>query len=186
MMARVQSLKPRCEYAVLPSSQMIIRRYRSLEGKRDLSTYFQQGLFCKQLSKFDDKNEGLVEDAATSGGLRGGLAAIAGTKRRQSDEDIDKATDTEFLAGLKMYHQNVREQHFANCWRLGMDEKDEIWEDYTRDPNRVQGCAVETTVGQFLRALPKLPIQQKTQQPPLDVSETQIWNVTRHCLVEGV
>lgn len=178
MMVRNRVPKPRSEYAVLPSNQMIIRRYRSLEGKRDLSTYFEQGLFCKQLSVFDDKNEGLVEDAATRGGLRGGSAVVAGSKRRRTDDDdIEKATDAEFLAGLKKYHQHIREQHFANCWRLGTDESDEIWKEYTRDPNRVQGCAVETTVGQFLSALPRFSVQQESQQPPKDLSETPIWNV---------
>lgn len=87
--------EPISEYAILPSSQMIIRRYRSLEGKRDLSTFFQQGLFCKQLPEFDDDNEGLVENAATKSGFRGGSAAIAGHKRRRSDENIEQANDAE-------------------------------------------------------------------------------------------
>ena len=177
MIARNRVPKPRCEFAVLPSRQMIIRRYRSLSGKRDLSTYFEEGLFCKQLSEFDDQDEGLVEDAAKKGGLRGVLAAVSGTKRRRSDENIDQATDAEYLEGLKQYHRDVREQHFANCWRLGTDENDEIWEVYTRDPDRIQGCAVETTVGQLLRALPQVPLQQDGDQAPMDLSESLIWNV---------
>lgn len=168
---------PISAYAIHPSDQMIIRRYRSLEGKRDLSTYFQQGLFCKQLSEFNDENEGLVEDAATKSGFRSGTAAIAGYKRRRSNKNAGQANDTEYLKGLKKYHRNVREQHFVNCWRLGTDERDEIWEDYTRDPNRIQGCAVETTIGQFRRALPQAPIQKESQRSPGILFETPIWNV---------
>lgn len=178
MIARVRPPKPQCAFAVLPSQQMIIRRYRSLDGERDLSTYFEEGLFCNQLSEYDDNNEGLIEDAATKGGLRGGLAASSRFRRQRSDDDIEQATDEEYLEGLKQYHQDIREQFFTNCWRLGTDEDDEIWEKYTRDPEQIQGCAVETTVGQFLTALPKVPIQQNDQEPLSETSETPIWNVT--------
>lgn len=187
-MARVRPPAPVCEYAVLPSRQMIIRRYRSLDSDRDISTYFEQGLFCKQLSKFEDQNEGLIEDAATKSGLRGGLAAVSGVKRRRFDDDIDQATDAEYLEGLKQYHQDIREQFFANCWRLGTDENDEIWAEYTRDLERVQGCAVETTVGQFLSALSQIPVQQEDRQASPDIAETPIWNVAlqaRNCDVRA-
>lgn len=177
MIARVRPPKPRCEYGVLPSRQMIIRRYRSLDGDRDISTFFGEGLFCKQLSEFDDQNEGLVEDAATKGGIRGSLAAGSGVKRRRYDDDIEQATDEEYLKGLKQYHRDIREQFFANCWRLGTDEHTDIWAEYTRDPERVQGCAVETTVGQFLEALPRVPVQQETRETSPDISETPIWNI---------
>lgn len=101
MMAIKRPPVPISAYAICPSDQMIIRRYRSLEGKRDLFTYFQQGLFCKQLSEFDDDNEGLVKDAATKSGFRGGATAIADYKRRRSNKNTSQANDMEYLKGLK-------------------------------------------------------------------------------------
>ncbi|CQR49040.1 hypothetical protein [Haloferax massiliensis] len=157
---------------------MVIRRYRSIDGQRDLHTFFEEGLFSKRLTEFKDENEGVLENFEREGGLAGALAAEAGMKRRRSDQEIKKATDDEWLEGLGEYHNNARKQHFANCWRLGTDEKDRIWKTYTRDEDMVQGCAIETTVGKFLASLPVHPLNSEyDESDPGELFESPEWNL---------
>ena len=180
MIARKSLPNPRCKRAPLPSNQMVIRRYRSIENQLELRTFFEQGLFSKQLTKFDDDNEGVVDNFKREGGLAGATAAVGGWKsRRRNENNGDKGvSDEEWIKGLKEYHENARKQHFANCWRLGTDEEEEIWKEYTRDDNMIQGCAIETTVGEFITSLPKIPIKPGyDESSPHDLSESPAWNL---------
>jgi len=177
MIARNHLPNPRCKYAILPSSQMIIRRYRSIEKQRDLYTFFEEGLFFKQLTEFDDDNEGVVENFQRESTFRGALAAASYRKRQRLDEDVDTASDEEFVEGAKEYHKNARKQHFANCWRMGTDEDDDIWGRYTRSPNLVEGCAIETTVGEFLSSLLWEPIDPDDNNPASGLTETPEWDL---------
>jgi hypothetical protein len=157
---------------------MVIRRYRSIDGQRDLYTFFEEGLFSNRLPEFDDENEGVLENFEREGGLAGALAAEAGRKRRRRDEEIGKASDDEWIKGLERYHESARKQHFANCWRIGTDEKDHIWKTYTRDEDLIQGCAVETTVGEFLASLPVHPLDSEYDtSDPGDLFKSPEWNL---------
>lgn len=137
------------KYAPLPSRPMIIRRYRPLTKKKYIQTYFTQGLFCHRLTEFDDDNDGLLENMIDDPAVK---AALAASSRR----DADVASDEEFRKAFEKYHEDARFQHYANCWRLGVDEKEKIWKRYTEE-DMVEGCAIETTVGRLLSILPKKP-----------------------------
>ncbi|AKU09885.1 hypothetical protein [Haloferax gibbonsii] len=174
------SRKPASEYTPIPSEQMIIRRYRSLSEKCQLETYFTEGLFCNHLTNFEDKNEGILQHPGGYGSLKGGLAADSTRRRQRTGEAIDTASDEEFQEALNQYHRDSRRQHFANCWRLGTEEKDDIWKYYTQDDEMKAGCAVETTVGQLVAGLPSRPaIQDKDEVfDPEDITETSEWNLS--------
>jgi len=157
---------------------MIIRRYRSIDGQRDLETFFNEGLFSKRLTEFEDDNEGLIDNFVREGALAGSLAAQAGSKQRRMDEEIEDPSDEEWLEGVKEYHKDARKQHFANCWRIGTDEKKQIWKEYTRDPEMVQGCAIETTVGRFIRSLPAYPLRPDFDDSTVGaLFESPEWNI---------
>lgn len=181
MLFRSPSRKPASEYTPIPSDQMIIRRYRSISKPRDLQTYFTQGLFFNHLSQFDDNNEGILRHPSDYSGIRGGLSASSLTKRRRMEDPPETASEEEFEEALGQFHEDARHQHFANCWRIGTVEKDDIWEYYTRSPELAEGCAVETTVGQLLRALPYQPsVPSKVEDPTFNdgPSETPVWNLS--------
>lgn len=169
---------PICPRAPLPSSQMIIRRYRSIDGQRDLDTFFNEGLFSKRLTEFEDDNEGVVDNFVREGGVAGVLAAQAGMKQRRKDRDIEDPSDEEWIEGLKEYHKDARKQHFANCWRIGTDETKGIWKEYTRDPEMIQGCAIETTIGKFMRSLPEYPLRPDFDSSDIgSLFESPGWNI---------
>lgn len=140
----------------IPSNQMVIRRYRPL-SERNIRTYFENGPFCRQVPTFCDDNEGLVENPAGNDALRAGAVATANSMRRRRDLPELKITKAEFIEGMEEFHHQARHKHFANCWRLGTPELDKIWKRYTGDEDMVEGFAFETTVGQFIAALPTRP-----------------------------
>lgn len=129
---------------------MIIRRYRRLDKKKYLNTYFTEGLFCNRLTEFKDDDEGLLERMATDATIKGALAA-------DSARQADVASDKEFQSAFENYHKDAQFQHYANCWRIGSDESEKIWKRYTEE-NMIEGCAIETTVGQLMSLLPADPI----------------------------
>ena len=135
-------------YAPLPSRPMVIRRYRRLTKKKYLRTYFTEGLFCHRLTEFDDDDDGLLERMAEGSSMVGALAA------NSANEEV--ASICEFRKAFEEYHEDARFQLYANCWRLGTDEKAKIWKRYTEE-SMVEGCAIETTVGQLMSILPTEP-----------------------------
>lgn len=163
------------EFIHVPSDQMVIRRYQDL-NRQFIKNFFQRGPFCRHLPTFDDQNEGLLGNPGYDDGLRGALAA-AGSTQRQNADDI--ASDEEFEAALEDFHKTVRHKHFANCWRLGTDEPCEMWEEFIDDDMLMEGIAFETTVGQFLRALPREPDDPDFYDRPAvnDLHETAMRNM---------
>jgi hypothetical protein len=160
---------------------MIIRRYRSISKPRGLQTYFNEGLFSNHLTQFKDNNEGILKHPGDYSTLRGALAASAHTKRRRMDDPPETVSEEEFEDALDQFHEDARHQHFANCWRIGTAEMDNIWEEYTQSPELIEGCAIETTVGQLLRALPSEPgAPTKSDGSTLkgEVIETPAWNIS--------
>lgn len=160
------------EYNHIPSGRMVIRRYQDLE-ERYIKNYFEKGLFCNHITNFDDDNEGLIGEPGYSGALRGGLAAAGSRGRKREGEDL--VSDEQFDDSLQDFHRKVRHKHFANCWRLGMDEPIEMWEEYIEDDELKAGIAFETTVRQFIRAIPRKPATRNFQDSIEE--ETPIWNV---------
>jgi hypothetical protein len=132
---------------------MVIRRYRTL-NERNLRTFFEEGLFSRNVPTFCDDNEGLIERPAENPTLRAGAVATANNMRRRRGIDKLDLTPEEFREGLVGFHHQARNKYFANCWRLGTNELDRIWKEYTGDDDMIEGFAFETTVGQFIRALP--------------------------------
>lgn len=163
------------EFNHVPSGQMVIRRYQDLD-RRFIENFFQKGPYCRHLPTFDDQNEGLLGEPGYDDGLRGALSA-AGSSRRQEGDDI--ASDAEFEDALEDFHKTVRHKHFANCWRLGTDEPDEMWEEFIDDDSLMDGVAFETTVEQFLRALPREPADPDFYDRPAanELHETPMWNM---------
>jgi hypothetical protein len=160
------------EYNHIPSGRMVIRRYQDLE-ERYIRNYFKRGLYCNHLTKFEDDNEGLIGEPGYSGAQRGALAVASSRGRKRNEEDL--VSDEEFEDSLRDFHQIVRNKHFANCWRLGMDEPMEMWDEYIEDDELKAGVAFETTVRQFVRAIPRKPALSNFQDSPDE--ETPIWNV---------
>lgn len=160
------------EYNHIPSGRMVIRRYQDLE-ERYIKNYFEKGLFCNHITNFEDDNEGLIGEPGYSGALRGGLAAAGSRRRKREGEDL--VSDEQFDDSLQDFHRKVRNKHFANCWRLGMDEPIEMWEEYIEDDELIAGIAFETTVRQFVRAIPRKPAIRNFQDSIEE--ETPIWNV---------
>lgn len=103
-------------YSPLPSSPMVIRRYRSLEESKYLDTYFTEGLYCNRLTEFDDDDEGMLEQVAQSGTTKGMLAA-------DSARDVDVASDEDFQEAFEEYHNDARFQHYANCRYFPTDQR---------------------------------------------------------------
>lgn len=141
------------EFNHIPSDQMVIRRYQDL-NKQYIKNFFEKGPFCRHIPTFDDQNEGLLGKPGYDDGLRGALAAV-GSARRQKEDEI--ASDEKFDTELEDFHETVRHKYFANCWRLGTDEPRKMWDEFIEDDMLMDGIAFETTVGQFLRALPSEP-----------------------------
>lgn len=140
----------------IPSYPMVIRRYKPL-SERNLRSFFEDGLFCRHVPEFDDDNEGLIENPASNGMLRGMTAALANRSRRRygpDKSDESGISEEEFKENMIEFHRRARHKYFANCWRLGTTELEYIWKRYTNDERMVNGFAIETTVGQFTESLP--------------------------------
>lgn len=144
------------EFTHIPSNPMVIRRYRGL-NERNLRSFFEEGLYCSNITEFEDNNEGLVEHGAENPSLRAGAVALANFMRRRRElPELDLSPEG-FRQGLVEYHAQARRKYFANCWRIGTGERDVVWQEYTGDEDMVEGFAFETTVGQFIDALPEHP-----------------------------
>lgn len=164
-------------YVYLPSEPMVIRRYRPLKESY-IRSFFEKGLYCGHIPGFDDDNEGrlgsnIEVDPATRGALGALGARTTGDREPLSDQEIE--------VGLSEFHETVRHKYFANCWRLGTDEDDDIWHNYTQheDVEEEDGFAFETTVGQFIQALPAEPEDPDFDAEPTlsELDETEMRNM---------
>jgi hypothetical protein len=160
----------------IPSHQMVIRRYRKL-NKRNIRTFFDEGLFSRHIPTYCDDNEGLIERPAENTALRASAVAIGNRKRRRRGLPELSITQEEFKEQMTEFHAEARNKYFANCWRLGTSELDRIWKGYTGDEKMIEGFAFETTVGQFIRALPTIPDDADPDEKGsdgLDFTETPV------------
>ena len=169
-------------FHIVPSSQMVIRRYRDF-NRSHIEDLFKRGLFCRQLSDFDDDEmEGILEQPGETDLLRAGAAAVSSIRDSDAEGSIDP---DEFNRELTEWSEIVRQKYFANCWRLGTDEKIETWRRYLGDEycdsdgNPVNGIAIETTVGQLIDALPTEPADPdyKDERTGTELCETDMKNV---------
>lgn len=160
------------EFTHIPSNPMVIRRYRGL-NERNLRSFFEDGLYCSNITEFEDDNEGLVEHGAENPSLRAGAVVLANSMRRSRDLPELDLSPEEFRQGLVEYHAQARRKYFANCWRIGTGERDVVWKEYTGDEEMVEGFAFETTVGQFISALPGSPEGDDSDDNRSDAEVTQ-------------
>ena len=167
-------------YIHIPSTQMVIRRYRPLKANR-IRSFFTKGVYCHHLPEYnDDPNEGLLQNSTTSQNFRAVTLAQAQMVRNRRDLPELEVSEEEFDEMLVQYHEDTRHKHFANCWRLGTDETKRIWKDYTGDDNMIEGIAFETTVGQFAEALPLERGDRPETTPnvdPYNLEETSVENM---------
>ena len=161
------------EYSLIPSNQMVIRRFLALDESY-IKNFFEKGPHCYHIPEFKDDNEGLLGEPGWDDGFRAALAAAS--SRRNEEEIVD---DEQFEESLDGFHEAVRHKHFASCWRLGTDESRDMWKNYTEDEEMVEGIAFETTVGQFVRSLPREPADPEFYDQPAigELQETETKNM---------
>ncbi len=143
----------KAKFAPIPSNQMVIRKYKPLNSQY-IREFFEEGVRCTHVPEFSDENEGMIESPAENTALRGAAAAIAGRQRRREGEDWEGFSEDEFRDRWTNYHDKARHKYFASCWRLGTREFVNMWQRYAKAEELKKGIAFETTVGQFIIALP--------------------------------
>lgn len=156
----------KARFAPIPSNQMVIRKYKPLK-KQYIRDFFNNGVRCTHVPEFNDDNEGLIESPAENTALRGAAAAVAGQQRRRrgKDEEVDFSKEN-FENKWKKFHNNARNKYFASCWRLGTREFVKMWRTYAKAEKLRKGFAIETTVGQFIQALPTNPPESNQSEAP--------------------
>jgi hypothetical protein len=123
---------------MLPSDRMVIRRYKPVEYFSDT---LQDGYRAKQAGRYDDIFEG---------------RATARTRRAEeeqaSDESVTLANGEEMdlAEGMRQWREANGYYYYPNCWRLGTDESETIWDEYA---DLEHGVAIETTVGKLKQHL---------------------------------
>ena len=144
----------KARFVPIPSNQMVVRKYKPLKSKY-VKDFFQKGVRCTHVPEFNDQNEGMVESPAENTALRGSAAAIAGRQRRREGEDGEvDFSEEDFRERWTEFHEKARNKYFASCWRLGTREFVNMWQTYAKAEKLKKGFAIETTVGQFVQALP--------------------------------
>lgn len=144
----------KARFAPIPSNQMVVRKYKPLK-EQYVRDFFEEGVRCTHIPEFNDENEGMIESPAENPALRGGAAAIAGRQRRREGKDgkVD-FSEEDFRERWAEFHEKARHKYFASCWRLGTREFVNMWQTYAKAEELKKGFAIETTVGQFIQALP--------------------------------
>ena len=143
------------ENTIIPSDQMVIRRY--MPSKYFRST-FKDG-YRFGLAEGYEKQEGQISPFSDQQMAMRREKNKERLKENDGDGDnlledmkLNNGETPDFEAMMNEGQKAARWFYFANCWRLGTDESKQIWKDYTEE-NMVEGVAIETTVGQFRRHL---------------------------------
>ena len=118
---------------MIPSDQMIIRRYKPLCHFDDT---LRNGLRPGQAEEYE-KREGQVSKPAREHERQ--RATQTESIKLINGEEMDLA------GGLDQARGDARENYYASCWRLGTDEDPGIWERYANG----RGVAIETTYNQL-------------------------------------
>ena len=118
---------------MIPSDQMIIRRYKPL---RYFESMLENGFRAGQAKGYEER-EGQASQPARE------------REQRQSEEslsvELNNGEEMNYAAGMENARQSARYNYYANCWRLGTDEDPEIWNEYADG----RGVAIETTYRQI-------------------------------------
>jgi len=123
---------------MLPSDGMVIRRYKPIEYFSDT---LQQGYRAKQAGKYDDIFEG---------------RATPQTRRAEEEQASDESRtlangeEMDLVGGMSQWRHANGYHYYPNCWRLGTDESERIWDEYA---DLKEGVAIETTVGKLKQHL---------------------------------
>lgn len=118
---------------MIPSDQMIIRRYKPLKHFPDT---LEDGFRAGQADGYEGR-EGQASDPARE-------------HERQRSEQTESITlvngeEMDLAAGIDQAREDSRANYYANCWRIGTDETSNIWEKYADG----RGVAIETTYRQM-------------------------------------
>lgn len=116
----------------VPSDQMVVRRYTSLNYLNDILS--NRRLYFRRSDCFED--EGIPTDAALA-------------RERQGDKNMD-IEGFDFSGGLEGYRANSRKYHHLNCWRMGTDELAWHWDEFGKGDHPI---AIESTVGQLRESI---------------------------------
>ncbi|MFY4814882.1 hypothetical protein ACOJIV_19630 [Haloarcula sp. AONF1] len=118
---------------MIPSDQMIIRRYKPLQYFADT---LENGFRAGQAEGYEER-EGQASEPARE------------HERQQSEHTespiLKNGKEMDLASGMEQAREAARENYYANCWRLGTDENQDIWEQYADE----QGVAIETTYRQM-------------------------------------
>jgi hypothetical protein len=171
---------------------MVIRKYKPLK-EQYIKDFFEDGIRCTHVPEFDDDNEGMIESPAENPALRGAAAAISGRQRRRRGEDGEvDFSEEDFRERWADFHESARNKYFASCWRLGTREFVNMWQTYAKAEELKRGFAIETTVGQFIRALPTESSESNqsessvTEMEMTDLSEIYVGGETHDIHVGAV
>ena len=118
---------------MIPSDQMIIRRYKPLQYFADT---LEDGFRAGQADGYEER-EGQASKPAREHEQR--RSAQTESITLNNGQEIDLA------GGMEQARGDARANYYANCWRLGTDEDPEIWEQYADG----RGVAIETTYNQM-------------------------------------
>lgn len=118
---------------MIPSDQMIIRRYKPL---RHFADTLENGFRAGRADGYEER-EGQASEPAREHERR--RSAQTESMTLNNGEEMDLA------GGMEQARGAARENYYANCWRLGTDENPEIWEQYADG----RGVAIETTYRQM-------------------------------------
>lgn len=143
------------ENTIIPSDQMVIRRYMPSEYFRST---FKDG-YRFGLAEGYEKQEGQISPFSDKQMAMRRAENKERLKENGGDESyllenmtLSNGETPDFEAMMNEGQKAARWFYFANCWRLGTDESVQIWKDYTEE-DMIEGVAIETTVGQFRRHL---------------------------------
>lgn len=117
----------------IPSDETVIRRYLTFD--RFESLLEESGLWFSRIDGFSDQFEATLPKPNAD--LRDAVKHLSGT-------------DTEGVDHNEKMRDRRDEKTYINCWRIGEDESAVFWDAYIGNE---LGLAVETTVGDFRRAI---------------------------------
>ncbi|WP_137694559.1 hypothetical protein [Halorubrum sp. SP9] len=118
---------------MIPSDQMIIRRYKPL---RHFADTLENGFRAGQAEGYEEREGQASEPARDHERQR---------SERTESMILKNGEEMDLASGMEQAGEAARENYYASCWRLGTDEDPEIWETYAGG----RGVAIETTYRQI-------------------------------------
>jgi len=118
---------------MVPSDQMIIRRYKPL---RYFDDTLENGFRAGQAQGYEER-EGQASVPAREHERR--------SSERAESMILSNGEEMDLANGIEQAREAARENYYASCWRLGTDENPNIWKQYADG----RGIAIETTYRQM-------------------------------------